>query len=210
MSILYFTIIAFYFAIKSGWKISGMFSSYSSLQCWDVGGERRPDGKAGWLGGAGDNCCHILVFRWWVSVPGSSRQLIGWYWQVSYHSGTWCNVLTRRSLTLVSASSSYTPCYAGTVRLSPRHQLPLTCIIVINTHLGMQPGLETKAELRKAKPSYVDSWDSAVITIQPPTDYKAADFTTLTCHFHIIFCLYHPPPPPTITGQNLLSHHQVD
>ena len=55
----------------------------------------------------------------------------------------------------------------------------------------------------RTKPSYVDSRDSeavrAVITIQPPTDYKAADFTTLTCHFHIIFCPYHPP---TITGQN--------
>ena len=63
--------------------------------------------------------------------------------------------------------------------------------------------------LLRAKPSYVDTRDSAVITIQPPTDYKAADFTTLTCHFHIIFCLYHPPPPPTITGQNLLSPHQV-
>ena len=152
----------------------------------------------------------VVVFRWRLVLTEGSRQLIGWYRQVSYLSVSWCNVLTRRSLTLVSASSSYTPCYAGTVRLSPRHQLPLTCIIVINTHLGMQPGLETKVEFRKAKPSYVDSWDSAVITIQPPTDYKAADFTTLTCHFHIIFFLYQPPP--TITGQNSVwaQSHQPD
>ena len=63
MSILYFTIIAFYFAIKSGWKTPKYFS-FSDVGILVERGEVRADGKAVVAGrGERDNCCHILVFR---------------------------------------------------------------------------------------------------------------------------------------------------
>ena len=45
MSILYFTIIAFYFAIKSGWKTPKYFS-FRDVEILMERGEVRADGKA--------------------------------------------------------------------------------------------------------------------------------------------------------------------
>ena len=80
--------------------------------------------------------CHSVRWWWywddeWYSVSGS-RQLIGWDRQVSYHSRTWCNVLTRRSLTLVPAPGSYTPCYLPAISCHTR-------IIALASHLIITP-----------------------------------------------------------------------
>ena len=79
MSILYFTIIAFYFAIKSGWKTPKYFS-FSDVEILVERGEQM--GRLWWLGGVREI---IVVISWYsddprpatVPVVASSRQLIG-------------------------------------------------------------------------------------------------------------------------------------
>ena len=70
-------------------------------------------------------------------------------WQVSYHSGTWCNVLTRRSLTLLSVTSSYTPSYTTAISTAPHcnYHLHLTFIIRANTQVVEEASLESLESL---------------------------------------------------------------
>ena len=82
--------ISWLWTLCSGWyNVNFIFHYYSSL-FFNKAPVWRDSALAIW------SCsCGIEM------MGDTSRQLIGWSWQVSYHSRTWCNVLTGRSLTLV-------------------------------------------------------------------------------------------------------------